>query len=229
MWLLIPPLPHPLASQQSLLSGCPKLLGLLFILATIAPSHDYASKPAISDWCPLGLFFYHWWKGFRDEVNVSNLSSPQGESQSYIFNLETCCAVRAGAIPHPAGVNVTEAIWVSSKRTHFFYTKEYCIIMGLNYTRPKAHTFSKRASHVDSPYHYITLPLLSSSFSSSHHVLARLWQMHAISVRHGVDDVLKSETICSSFSAHMRCFVDLKAGHRDIEELLANFVHVIWE
>lgn len=118
-------------------------------------------------------------------------TSPQGESQSNIFNLETCCAVRAVAIPHPAGVNVTEAIWVSSKRCitalySFFYTKEYCINMGLNYTRTKAHTFFKSASHVDSPYSYITLPLLSSSFSSSHHVLSRLWQLHAVSVRHGV-------------------------------------------
>lgn len=42
------------------------------------------------------------------------------------------------------------------------------------------------------------------------------------------DGVLKSETSCRSFSAHMRCFVDLKAGHCYIEELSANFVHVIY-
>lgn len=77
---------------------------------------------------PLRSLFYLWWKGFRDEVNVSNLRSPQGESQSYIFNLETCCAVCAGAIPHPAGVNVTEAIWGSSKRTHFFTPRNTALL-----------------------------------------------------------------------------------------------------
>lgn len=118
MWLLTPPLPQPLASQQHLLSGCPQLLGLLFILATIAPSHDYANKPAISDWCPLGFCFFIFGGKVseKNEVNVSNLRSPQGECQSNIFNLETSCTGRTEAITHPAGVNLTEAIWVSSKR-----------------------------------------------------------------------------------------------------------------
>lgn len=64
---------------------------------------------------PLGLLFFIF-GGKVSEVNVSKLRSPQGESQSNIFNLEICCTGRTDAITNLAGVNLTEAIWVSSKR-----------------------------------------------------------------------------------------------------------------
>lgn len=72
------------------------------------PWLDYASKPATSDWCLLGFVFFSLVETFQRQIMMRWMFQglSKEESQSNIFNLETCCTVHPDAIFHRAGENV---------------------------------------------------------------------------------------------------------------------------
>lgn len=113
MWLLTPLLP-----QQYSLSGCPQLLGLLFILATIAPSHDWimpASLPYRID-APWALFFIPLVETFQRKIMMRWMFPTKGLLKGRVRVIYLTLKHVVQYILTQAGENVAVGNWVSSKR-----------------------------------------------------------------------------------------------------------------